>query len=53
MSRCPLAEKRFTPADPVTTGDAIKSEVREKMTKILADAVPETLFRIGLDPPSP
>jgi hypothetical protein len=53
MGRCPLDEKIFVPAVLNAPGEAILAEVRDKLAKILGSAVPETLFKVGLDSPAP
>jgi hypothetical protein len=50
---CPLDEKKFTPAVPTAPSEETKAEVRDKIETVLADAVPDTLFRIGMDSDAP
>ncbi len=46
---CLIDEKRYAPAKPEDLSDDAKAETRATIQKLLADAIPETLFALGLD----
>jgi hypothetical protein len=49
---CLIDEKKYAPETPAALSEAAKTEIRATTQKILADAVPETLFAMGLDWPA-
>jgi hypothetical protein len=49
---CQIDEKKFAPKTPETLSGEAKTAIREAAEKVLADAIPETLFGMGLDSPA-
>jgi hypothetical protein len=46
---CLINEKMYAPAESGVLTDSAKAEIRATVQKLLADAIPETLFALGLD----
>lgn len=46
---CMIDEKKYAPAKPELLSDDAKAETRATLQKLWGDAIPETLFALGLD----
>lgn len=49
---CLIDEKMYAPETPEALSEEAKIEIRATTQKVLADAIPETLFGMGLDSPA-